>query len=115
MHQFSYNEILQESGSEARRQEREAFDRIISLLRSAQRKGVGSVEAAQAIFRLRQLWSVLVEDLSSLDNGLPDATKASLISIGIWMMKEAEKVSNGHTEGFETIIAINSIIRDGLQ
>lgn len=115
MHQFAYTEILEESGSEARRKERDAFDRVNMMLRAAQRSKPGSVQCVEAVFRLRQLWTVLTDDLASIDNGLPDALKASLISIGIWMMKQADEISQGNHDGFDTIIAINTMIRDGLR
>jgi flagellar biosynthesis regulator FlaF len=31
------------------------------------------------------------------------------------MMKEADEISKGKQEGFDTIIAINTLIRDGLR
>ncbi len=115
MHQFAYSEILEDSGTEARRKERDAFDRVNLLLRSAQKSKPGSIQCVEAVFRLRQLWTLLTDDLASIENGLPDALKASLISIGIWMMKEADEISKGKQEGFDTIIAINTLIRDGLR
>ncbi len=115
MHQFAYSEILEESGAEARRKERDAFDRVNIMLRVAQKSAPGSVQCVEAIYRLRQLWTVLTDDLASIDNGLPDALKASIISVGIWMMKEADDISKGKQDGWDTIIAINTLIRDGLR
>ena len=115
MHQFAYSEILEGSGSEARRKEREAFDRVILLLRRAQAGPDGSVDVVDAIVRLRQLWHVLTDDLSMPGNSYPDNLKASLISIGIWMMKEADAVTQGNRQGLEAMIAINTMIRDGLR
>jgi flagellar protein FlaF len=115
MYQFSYNEILEDSGAESRRHEREAFDRVIGLLAIAQEKGPGSIQAVEAIYALRQLWTVLMEDLASPDNALPDDLRANLISIGIWMLKEAAAVGADRATGFDAMIAINTMIRDGLK
>lgn len=115
MHQFAYSEILEESGSECRRHEREAFDKVIALLHKARERGAASIEAVEAVYRLRLLWRLLLDDLSSPQNSLPDVLKASLISIGIWMLKEMEKVRDGQEEALDAIIAINTIIRDGLK
>ncbi len=115
MRQFAYSEILEGSGTEARRKECEAFDRVILALRRAQAGRPGSVECVEAIFRLRQLWLVLTDDLSMPDNAYPDNLKASLISIGIWMMKEADAITQGNHQGLEAVIAINTMIRDGLR
>lgn len=115
MHQFAYSEILESSGAEARRKERDAFDRVIALLRRAQASRPGSVDVVEALFRLRQLWVVLTDDLSDPSNAFPDNLKASLISIGIWMMKEADVISQGKHDNLEAVIAINTMIRDGLR
>ena len=40
--------------------------------------------------------------------------RAQLISIGIWMMKEIERLRTGATASFADLIEINAIIRDGL-
>ena len=113
MYQFSYNEILEDSGQDSRRREREAFDQVIGLLATAQEKGAGSREAVEAIYALRKLWTLLMEDLASNENSLPDELRANLISIGIWMLKEAAAV--GNALDFDAMIAINTMIRDGLK
>lgn len=113
MYKFSYNEILEDSGHESRRREREAFDKVIGMLASAQEKGASSREAAEALYALRMLWTVLMEDLASNENALPDDLRANLISIGIWMLKEAAAIGNGLD--FDAMIAINTMIRDGLR
>ena len=115
MYQFAYTEILGESGSEARRCEREAFDRVLLMLRRGMENGPASREAIEAVYLLRQLWTLLTDDLASAENLLPDNLKARLISIGIWMMKEADEIANGKADSFEAIIAINGIVRDGLK
>jgi flagellar protein FlaF len=113
MYQFSYNEILEDSGQDARRRERDAFDQVIGMLVTAQEKGAGSREGVEAVYALRKLWTVLMEDLASNDNALPDGLRANLISIGIWMLREAAAM--GKEPDFEAMIAINTMIRDGLK
>jgi flagellar biosynthesis activator protein FlaF len=115
MYQFAYTEILDDSGSQARLQERAAFDRVLVLLRRAQECGPSSRQAIEALYVLRQLWTLLTDDLVSTENLLPDNLKARLISIGIWMMKEADRIAEGKEDSLEAVIAINSIVRDGLK
>ncbi|MFN3890898.1 MAG: flagellar biosynthesis regulator FlaF [Beijerinckiaceae bacterium] len=115
MHQFAYSDILEDSAFEARRREREAFDRIIDLLTRANERGPGSRVAAEALYHLRQMWTIFIEDLGSDENSLPKPLRASLISIGIWIMKEAEELRMGNRDSFDTLVAINTIIRDGLK
>ena len=114
MFEFAYNDIIDDSPSAMRAQERQALDTIIHLLREASSKGVRSVEAVNALYQLNQLWRVFLDDLKSPENGLPDALRARLISIGIWVHKEIERLRGGVCQDFTPLIEINEIIRDGL-
>ncbi|MET0257298.1 MAG: flagellar biosynthesis regulator FlaF [Methylobacterium sp.] len=115
MYQFSYAEVAQESSSTAREREREAFDNMIASLERAETAGPRSREAIEAIYVTRNLWSILVEDLASPENALPEELRASLISIGLWVMREAESIRLGRVESFQPMIEITQMIRDGLE
>jgi flagellar protein FlaF len=114
MYQFSYAEIVEDTAQDCRARERRAFDRAISLLKVAKEKGVRSREAVEALLFLRRLWSALMDDLGSPENGLPQALRASLISIGLWVMKEADQIRLEQSDNFDGLIEINAILRDGL-
>jgi flagellar biosynthesis activator protein FlaF len=114
MYQFSYAEVIDESPREMRAREREAMDRAIQLLRTAQEKGSGTREVVDALFYLRRLWSIFLEDLNNPNNELPQQLRAGLISIGIWINKEIDRVRTGKTKDLTPLIEINEIIRDGL-
>ncbi|MET0407025.1 MAG: flagellar biosynthesis regulator FlaF [Hyphomicrobium sp.] len=114
MYKFSYEETLNESGSRQRENEREAIERSIALLRSAEKAGPQSREAVDAIIFLNRLWSFFLEDLAKSENGLPDDVRAKLISIGIWMLKEADAISNGKSRNFAALIDISNVIAEGL-
>ncbi|MFC4173650.1 flagellar biosynthesis regulator FlaF [Microvirga sp. GCM10011540] len=115
MYRFSYAEILEDAPSECRQHERMAFDRAIELLKVASGTGAKSPEGSEAISFVQRLWNILIDDLLSSENGLPDALKAELISIGLWIMKEADLISQGRSENFSALIDINIMIRDGLK
>ncbi|SDR62880.1 flagellar protein FlaF [Rhizobiales bacterium GAS191] len=114
MYQFSYAEIVEDTAQDCRDRERRAFERAISLLKLGKEKGVRSREAAEALLFLRRLWGALMDDLVSPENGLPQALRASLISIGLWVMKEADQIRLEQSENFDGLIEINQILRDGL-
>jgi len=40
--------------------------------------------------------------------------RANLISIGIWMLREAEAISNGKSQNFAGLIEISNVIAEGL-
>jgi len=115
MYEFSYNEVIEESPQVMRAQERQAMDRIIDLLRAARTRGPGSREIVEALYYLRRLWAIFLDDLNHPENELPDQLRAGIISIGIWMNKEIDRVRAGQTTDLTPLIEINEIIRDGLK
>lgn len=114
MYQFSYAEVAQDVEVDARDRERQALSHSIALLEKAQAKGPRSRDAIEAIYMTRSLWSILVEDLASAENGLPEVLRAELISIGLWIMREAEAIRLGKSKNFAGIIEVSTTIRNGL-
>jgi flagellar protein FlaF len=91
MYQFSYADVQEDGVAEAREREREAINHSISLLTAAKASGVESRDAIEAVYFVSRLWVRFVEDLASPDNQL-DRSSANLISIGIWIIKESERI-----------------------
>jgi flagellar protein FlaF len=115
MYRLSYAEILEDAGDEGRARERQALDHAIDLLRLAQERGPRSPEAIEAVRFLQKLWGFFIEDLADPNNDLADKLRADLISIGIWVIKEADLVLAGTSQNFSGLIEINKSIRDGLK
>jgi flagellar biosynthesis activator protein FlaF len=115
MYEFAYNEVIEDSRQTMRTRERQAMDRVIAMLRTAQEKGPGSRERVEALFYLRRLWMIFLNDLNDPNNELPEQLRAGIISIGIWMMKEIDRVRGGATNDLTPMIEINALIRDGLK
>jgi flagellar biosynthesis activator protein FlaF len=115
MYEFAYNEVIEESHQTIRARERQAMDRVIAMLRAAQEKGPQSRERVDALYYLRRLWMIFLTDLNDPNNELPDQLRAGIISIGIWMMKEIDRVCGGQTNDLTPMIEINQLIRDGLK
>jgi flagellar biosynthesis activator protein FlaF len=114
MYKFSYEETLIESGGRQRENERLAIEQSVTLLKSAEKAGPQSREAVDAIIFLNRLWSFFLDDLAKPENGLPDDVRAKLISIGIWMLKEAQSISNGKSRNFAALIDVSNVIAEGL-
>jgi flagellar biosynthesis activator protein FlaF len=114
MYKFSYEEAMSESGNRKRENERLAIEQSVALLKSAEKAGPSSREAIDAICFINRLWSFLLEDLAKPDNALPDDVRAKLISIGIWMLREAQSISNGKSRNFAGLIEISNVIAEGL-
>jgi flagellar protein FlaF len=115
MYEFAYNEVVEESRETMRAHERDAMDRVIGMLRDAQEKGPSSRERVEALFYLRRLWMIFLDDLKDPNNELPGQLRAGIISIGIWMMKEIDRVRTRVTDDLSAMIEINEIIRNGLR
>ena len=115
MFEFSYNEVIDDSRQVMRARECSAMDRVIDMLHAARDRGSNSREAIEAIFYLRRLWAIFLDDLRNPDNELPEQLRAGIVSIGIWMNKEIERFRAGQTSDLTPIIEINEIIRDGLK
>jgi flagellar biosynthesis activator protein FlaF len=115
MYEFAYNEVIEDSRQTLRNHEREAMDRVIAMLCLAQEKGPMSRERVEALFYLRRLWTIFIDDLKDPNNELPEQLRAGLISIGIWMMKEIERARGRLTDDLTPMIEINQLIRDGLK
>ena len=115
MYKIDYEEQLIEDQSEARERERIALDRSIGLLRAAKAAGPGSADATEAVLFTIRLWSLLIEDLGTPDNGLAKELRAQIISIGIWIVRECDKIRREEGGSFDDLIAVSEAIRDGVK
>lgn len=115
MYRAVYAEITEDDPHEARRREGMAFDRVIAQLDAAQAAAGDSPARASALDAAGDLWSVLLNDLAHPENALPEALRAQLISVGLWIMREIAALRARATEDFEPLIAVNQTIRSGLR
>lgn len=114
MYHQSYARIASESPQNARARERDALEEAVSRLEIAKSTGPLTPEAFEATDFVRRLWSIFINDLSNDENGLPAELRASLISIGLWVRKEADLIDRGDSDNFDGLIDINRLIADGL-
>jgi flagellar biosynthesis activator protein FlaF len=115
MYQFSYADIQTDAVADARDRERQLLDRSIDLLMAARDRGTRSVQSVEAIHFLNRVWTNFIQDLGSEANELPKDLRANLISIGLWLLREAESVRQGDSQNFDGLIEVSQIIRDGIQ
>lgn len=115
MYQFAYADTQTDSVADAKDREKQLLSRSIDLLTEASAAGVNSMEAIEALRFVNRLWTTFIEDLGSPDNALPRELRANLISIGLWLLREAEEVRQGRSDNFEGLIEVSQIIRDGIQ
>ncbi len=115
MYQFSYADIQTDAVADARDRERQLLNRSIDLLIAGRESGSRSVQSTEAIHFLNRVWTNFIDDLGSAENELPKDLRANLISIGLWLLREAESVRQGESQNFDGLIEVSQIIRDGIQ
>ena len=114
MYKSLYNEMAGDTSAGNRERERLAFVRSIELLEAANRSGPSSRDAIDALYFVNRLWAALLEDLASGGNDLPESLKASLISIGIWVLRRVEDIRMGKSTDFSALIDVTRTISGGL-
>ncbi|SHO63217.1 flagellar protein FlaF [Pseudoxanthobacter soli DSM 19599] len=115
MYRFSYAEIVEDSSDEGRSRERMAFEHAIYLLEKAEPRGLKSSETLEAAQFVQKMWSFLISDLSSGDNGLAESVRADLMSIGLWVIRQADHLIHERAVSLDALITVHRTIRDGLQ
>ena len=61
----------------------------------------------------RRLWSALASDCARPENQLPEALRAQIISLSLWVNRHSSAVMR-RQETFEPLIEVNRIIMQGL-
>ena len=115
MYQQSYAEVLDDDQTEARRLEYRALDHAATLLLRAADVEHPSMEGVDALHFTSALWMTFVKEVATPHNALPDQLRANLISIGIWILKEADSIRRNESTNYSGIADICSIVRDGLR
>ena len=87
----------------------------MSLLQMGEAAGPQSLEANEALGFVGKLWNVFIQDLVDPENGLPDVLRADLLSVGLWIIKEAALIRSGQSQNFRGVIEVCAMIRDGLK
>jgi flagellar protein FlaF len=106
--------MIEDSGREARDREQQALNHGIGLLKRLQVGELSPPEAVEALLYIRRLWAFFVQDLASARNGLPEKLRADLISIGLWSIREADRIRENKTTDVDDLLEINLVIRNSL-
>lgn len=115
MYQQCYAEVLEDDQRAARDIEAQALDRAAALLLAAADRPHPSIEGAHALHFTRALWMTFITELAAPENALPRELCAQLISIGVWILKEADAIRLGNSTNYAGIADICAIVREGLR
>lgn len=111
----AYETVVEDSGYEARGRERQALSLGIERLERLQNEHYSMEDQVQSLLYVRRLWTIFIEDLAHPENGLPEQLRADIISIGLWVVKEADRLREQRSNDVMQLVEINRMIRDALQ
>lgn len=97
----------------ARDAEYDVISRVTRLLRQSDRSG-HSAETVMAVHKNNELWTILAADLADPKNMLPDDTKAGLLSLAGFALRQGHAVLGGRGTT-DVLIDINMSIMKGLR
>ena len=98
---------------DARKTEIEAFEKSTQALIENKECDITDESFIEAISMNKLLWRTLETDLASKENKLPDALKAKLISVAMWVEKHSELSEKGEAR-VDSLIEVNQSIIKGL-
>ena len=110
----AYEEILSDEQGNVRESEREIISQTINSMESSDAAPNDVLGRVKAIHFVREVWSYFLNDLASSENETPAELKASLISIGIFVMKHLEQMRIDNSVKFEPLVEISRSIEKGL-
>jgi len=110
----AYEVVVEDSGREARTRERQALSLGIDRLERLQRDLFSVEDLVESLLYVRRLLTIFIEDLAHPENGLPETLRADIISIGLWTVKEADRLREERSNDVMQLIEINRMIRDAL-
>ena len=111
----AYDDTLEDDQQEAREEERQVIQRSIDMMIHSDQYPEENKSRLAAMYFTHRLWSHFMADLANDDNNTPKETKASLISIGIFILKHIEKMRHSPATQFRPIREISETIVKGLQ
>ncbi|MGI4954057.1 MAG: flagellar biosynthesis regulator FlaF [Janthinobacterium lividum] len=112
---MSYNAYatLQKAAESPRDLEIRAISFVTRQLTDANAAGADSMSRIRALNNNMRMWSLLVQDLSNPDNGLPEAIKGRYISLGLFARRFSLKALTDASD-LGVLIRLNSDVLEAL-
>ena len=110
----SYDTVIEDSAREARGREQQALNHGIALLKRFQSGDIPSSDGAEACSTFGGSGRSSSRISRSPRNGLPEKLRADIISIGLWIVREADRIRQQGSTDVAELVAINTVIRDAL-
>lgn len=109
-----YLDISADDQSSRRSSEREVITRTIESMEESDLNPTNMMLRVSTLHFVREVWTYFMKDLASPSNATPNELKASLFSIGIFILKHLEKMRSDAALTFKPLAEISRTIRKGL-
>ena len=96
-----------------RKTEYRLFAQVTRALMNVEESDSLNADFREAIEWNRRMWNALEIDLASDSNSLPDALKAQLISVAMWVERHSAMALRGEGE-VDPLITVNRSVMEGL-
>ena len=104
---------VQEIAETPRATEYRLLGDVTAEMVTAWERGYRGAALMPALHRNREMWSTFAAICGTMGNGLPDALRASIISISLWVDRFTSDVVAGR-EAIEPLLEVNRAVREGL-
>ncbi len=111
----AYLEIIEDGQQDARAGEREVIGTSIEQMLLSDDNPDNANGRIETINYVTRVWNYLLNDLASEENHSNQEFKATLISIGIFIMKHMDKMRTNPAIAFKPVREISEIIHAGLK
>lgn len=115
MYNQAYQDVVEDDQLAAKQHERIAIENTIKLMQHSESDSKNSVLRTKAIHLTLQIWRHFINDLASPENAISAELKASIISIGLFILRHLEAMRTNKALNFIPIIEISESIRKGLK
>jgi flagellar protein FlaF len=105
-----YGKIIRDT-ERPREIELRVFEQVTAALEEAELPGTHFTSRIAAMHRNRELWVTLTCDLADDENKLPKSLRARLISLGLWVINETQRLTRDSASLADLIEVNRSIIR----
>ncbi len=109
----AYQKAAQKTESPRQTELRAFAQATRDLIAAAQLPKTEIGQRAEALSRNRRLWTLLASDCAAEGNNLPQALRAQIISLSLFVDRQSRAVIR-EDESFDVLIEINRTIMEGL-
>lgn len=110
-----YAETLDDDQNDARSREREVLSEALMLIGDSEANPEDMMRRHNAIQYNARIWSFFLQDLADPENQNADQLKASIISIGISVLRHLQTMREDETADFSMVRFVNEAVLKGLQ